>query len=132
MGQGLANVAVAFFKGFPAGGSFSRSSLNFALGAKSPLASVITGLLVGATLFFFAPAFYYLPKATLSAVVLSAVIGLIRPQDIFRLYRINRMDGMVAGLTFLSVFFMDLWVAITLGVLLSLGSFCLQGLCTRG
>ncbi len=123
IGQGLANVAVSFFKGFPAGGSFSRSSLNFALGAKSPLASVITGLLVGATLFLFAPAFYYLPKATLSAVVLSAVIGLIRPQDIFRLYRINRMDGMVAGLTFLSVFFMDLWVAITLGVLLSLGSF---------
>ena len=123
VGQGLANVAVSFFKGFPAGGSFSRSSLNYALGAKSPLASVITGSLVGVTLFFLAPAFYYLPKATLSAVVLSAVINLIRPQDIVRLYRINKMDGAVAGVTFLSVFFMDLWVAITLGVLLSLGGF---------
>ncbi len=123
IGQGLANVAVSFFKGFPAGGSFSRSSLNFALGAKTPLASVITGSLVGVTLFLLAPAFYYLPKATLSAIVLSAVINLIRPQDILRLYRINKIDGMVAGLTFISVFFMDLWVAITLGVLLSLGSF---------
>ncbi|WP_457599791.1 SulP family inorganic anion transporter [Hydrogenivirga sp.] len=123
IGQGLANIAVSFFRGFPAGGSFSRSSLNFALGAKSPLASVITGSLVGVTLFLLAPAFYYLPKATLAAIVLSAVINLIRPQDILRLYRINKMDGTVAGLTFLSVFFMDLWVAITLGVILSLGSF---------
>ena len=123
IGQGLANVAVSFFKGFPAGGSFSRSSLNYALGAKSPLASVITGLLVGVTLFLLAPAFYYLPKATLSAIVLSAVINLIKPQEIWKLYKINKTDGAVAGITFASVFFMDLWVAITLGVLLSLGTF---------
>lgn len=123
IGQGLANVAASAFKGFPAGGSFSRSSLNFALGAVSPLASVISGALVGLTLFLFAPAFYYLPKATLAAIVLSAVINLIRPQDIVKLYKINKIDGVVAGLTFTSVFFMDLWVAITLGVLLSLGSF---------
>jgi len=123
IGQGLANVAVSFFKGFPAGGSFSRSSLNFALGSKTPLASIFSGLLVGLTLFFAAPAFYYLPKASLASIVLSAVINLIRPQEIVRLYRINKIDGWVAGLTFLSVFFMDLWVAITLGVVLSLGSF---------
>ncbi|NPA32899.1 MAG: SulP family inorganic anion transporter [Aquificae bacterium] len=123
IGQGLANIAVSFFKGFPAGGSFSRSSLNFTLGAVTPLASVISGLLVGLTLFLLAPAFYYLPKAALAAIVLSAVINLIRPQDILKLYRINKVDGIVAGLTFASVFFMDLWVAITLGVLASLGSF---------
>ncbi len=123
IGQGLANIAVSFFKGFPVGGSFSRSSLNFYLGAKTPLTSVIAGSLVGFTLFFIAPAFYYLPKATLSAIVLSAVVDLIKPQEIVRLYRINRIDGMVAGLTFISVFFMDLWVAITLGIILSLGSF---------
>ncbi len=122
-GQGLANIAVSFFKGFPAGGSFSRSSLNYALGAKTPIASVITGSLVGITLFLLAPAFYYLPKASLAAIVLSAVIKLIRPQDILRLYKINKLDGVVAGLTFASVFFMDLWVAITIGVIVSLGAF---------
>ena len=123
IGQGLANIAVSFFKGFPAGGSFSRSSLNFALGAKTPLASVISGGLVGLTLLFLAPYFYYLPKATLSAIVLSAVINLIKPWEILRLYRINPTDGIAAGLTFASVFFMDLWVAITLGITISLGSF---------
>ena len=123
VGQGLANVFVAFFKGFPAGGSFSRSSLNFVLSARTPLASVVTGALVGLTLLYFAPYFYYLPKAALSAIVLSAVIDLIRPWEILRLYRINPRDGLAAGITFASVFFMDLWVAITLGITVSLGSF---------
>jgi SulP family sulfate permease len=123
VGQGLANIAVAFFRGFPAGGSFSRSSLNFALGAKTPIASVVAGGLVGLTLMYIAPYFYYLPKAALSAIVLSAVINLIKPWEILRLYKINPADGIAAGLTFASVFFMDLWVAITLGITLSLGTF---------
>ncbi|MCX7990144.1 MAG: SulP family inorganic anion transporter [Aquificaceae bacterium] len=123
IGQGLANVAAGLFKGFPVGGSFSRSALNFQLGAKTPLASVITGLVVGLTLLFLAPLFYHLPKATLSAIVLSAVINLIKPQEILRLYRINPTDGVVAGVTFATVFFMDLWVAITLGTLIAFGSF---------
>jgi len=123
IGQGLANVAVAFFRGFPAGGSFSRSSLNFVLSARTPLASVVTGALVGLTLLYLAPYFYYLPKATLAAIVLSAVIDLIKPWEIVRLYRINPRDGLAAGITFASVFFMDLWIAITLGITVSLGSF---------
>ncbi len=123
IGQGLANIVAGLFKGFPVGGSFSRSALNFQLGAKTPIAGVITGLSVGLTLLFFAPLFYYLPKATLSAIVLSAVINLIRPQEILKLYRINSIDGVVAGVTFATVFFMDLWVAITLGTLIAFGSF---------
>ncbi|MFN3471130.1 MAG: SulP family inorganic anion transporter, partial [Aquificaceae bacterium] len=123
IGQGLANIAAGLFKGFPVGGSFSRSALNYQLGAKTPIAGVITGLVVGLTLLLLAPLFYYLPKATLSAVVLSAVINLIRPQEIIRLYRINPTDGIVAGITFITVFFMDLWVAITLGTLIAFGSF---------
>ncbi|MCS6957345.1 MAG: SulP family inorganic anion transporter [Aquificaceae bacterium] len=123
IGQGLANMVAGLFKGFPVGGSFSRSALNFQLGAKTPIASVITGSVIGLTLLFLAPLFYYLPKATLSAIVLSAVISLIKPQEIIKLYRINPIDGIVAGVTFTTVFFMDLWVAITLGTLIAFGSF---------
>lgn len=123
IGQGLANIVAGLFKGFPVGGSFSRSALNFQLGAKTPMAGVITGITVGLTLLFIAPLFYYLPKATLSAIVLSAVINLIRPQEILKLYRINPVDGIVAGVTFATVFFMDLWVAIVLGTFIALGSF---------
>ncbi len=123
VGQGLANIVAGLFKGFPVGGSFSRSALNFQLGAKTPIAGVITGVAIGLTLVLFSPFFYYLPKATLSAIVLSAVINLIKPQEILRLYRINPIDGVVAGITFATVFFMDLWVAITLGTLIAFGSF---------
>ncbi len=123
IGQGIANIVAGIFKGFPVGGSFSRSALNFQLNAKTPLASFITGSVVGITLIILAPAFYYLPKATLSAIVLSAVISLIKPQEIVKLYKINKVDGLVAGATFVSVFFMELWVALTLGTLIALGSF---------
>ncbi|MFN3813897.1 MAG: SulP family inorganic anion transporter [Aquificaceae bacterium] len=123
VGQGIANLMAGVTKGFPVGGSFSRSALNFQLGAKTSIASVITGSAVGITLFVLAPAFYYLPKATLSAIVLSAVVGLIKPGEIIRLYRVNPTDGLVAGITFFSVFFMELWVALTLGTLIALGSF---------
>ena len=123
IGQGIANIVSGLFKGFPVGGSFSRSALNFQLNAKTPIASVIAGATVGITLLFLAPAFYYLPKATLSAIILSAVINFIRPQEIIKLYRINKVDGIVAGITFASVFFMELWVALTLGTLIALGSF---------
>ncbi|MFN7064531.1 MAG: SulP family inorganic anion transporter [Aquificaceae bacterium] len=123
IGQGLANIVAGLFKGFPVGGSFSRSALNFQLGAKTPIAGVITGATIGLALLFLAPLFYYLPKATLSAIVLSAVINLIKPQEILRLYKINPTDGIVAGVTFATVFFMDIWVAITLGTLIAFGSF---------
>ncbi|QWK19017.1 MAG: SulP family inorganic anion transporter [Hydrogenobacter thermophilus] len=123
IGQGIANIVAGIFKGFPVGGSFSRSALNFQLNAKTPLASFITGSVVGITLVILAPAFYYLPKATLSAIVLSAVISLIKPYEIVKLYKVNKMDGLVAGATFVSVFFMELWVALTLGTLIALGSF---------
>ena len=123
IGQGLANIVAGLFRGFPVTGSFSRTALNFKLQAQSPLANVITGSVIGLTLLFIAPAFYYLPKATLSAIVLSAVIDLIKPQEIIKLYRLNKMDGIVAGLTFTSVFFMDLWIALTLGIVVALGSF---------
>ena len=123
IGQGIANIVAGIFKGFPVGGSFSRSALNFQLNAKTPLASFITGSVVGITLIVLAPAFYYLPKATLSAIVLSAVISLVKPYEIVKLYKVNKVDGMVAGVTFLSVFFMELWVALTLGTLIALGSF---------
>ncbi len=123
IGQGLANVVSGLIKGFPVGGSFSRSSLNFYIGAVSPLSNIISGILVILTLLYIAPAFYYLPKASLAAIVLSAVINLIRPQEILKLYRINKIDGIVAFTTFISVFFMDLWIAIMLGILTSLGSF---------
>ncbi len=123
IGQGLANLVSGILKGFPVGGSFARSSLNFYMGAVTPLSNIISGLIVILTLLYIAPAFYYLPKASLAAIVLSAVMNMVKIRDMLNLYKINRIDGIVAGITFSSVFFMDLWIAILLGILASLGTF---------
>jgi len=123
IGQGLANLTAGLMQGFPISGSFSRSALYYRLETVSPIAHAVVSLVILKTLLIFAPLFYYLPKATLSVIILTAVVPLVKPQEIWRLYRINPIDGMVAGLTFLSVFIMELWQAILMGAILAFGSF---------
>ncbi|WP_333784284.1 SulP family inorganic anion transporter [Thermocrinis sp.] len=123
VGQGLSNIVAGFMQGFPISGSFSRSALYYRLETASPIAHAVVSLVILITLLFFAPLFYYLPKATLSVIILTAVIPLVKPQEIRHLYHINPIDGVVAGLTFISVFIMELWQAILMGAILAFGSF---------
>ncbi len=120
IGQGLANITNAFFKGYPVSGSFSRSAVNFLAGAKTGMSSVFTSLFVILTLFFFAPLLYNLPRATLAAVVIVAVLGIVKPKAFIELYKTNPQDGIVAGVTFISAFIMKPDYAIFIGIVLSL------------
>ncbi len=120
VGQGLANLVNSVFKGYPVSGSFSRSAVNFVAGAKTGMSSVFTSLFVILTLFFFAPALYALPRAVLAAVVIVAVLGIVKPKAFLELYKTNPQDGVVAGVTFLSAFIMKPDYAIFIGILLSL------------
>ncbi len=120
IGQGLANIVVSFFKGYPVSGSFSRSAVNFIAGAKTGMSSVFTTLFVLITLFFFAPLLYYLSRATLAAIVILAVIGIVKPARFLSLYKTNRQDGIIALITFFSSFIMKPDYAIFIGVVLSL------------
>ncbi|MEL7158231.1 MAG: SulP family inorganic anion transporter [Actinomycetota bacterium] len=83
--QGVANVAAAASGAFPVGGSFSRSSLNKLAGATSPWSGAVTGLLVLAALPL-TPLLEDLPGAILGAIVLVAVLNLIRVRDLVRLF----------------------------------------------
>ena len=74
---GTANVFGSFFQTYPTTGGFSRTAVNHQSGAKTGMAALISALLVGLTLIFFTDWFYYLPKAVLGAIILSAVISLI-------------------------------------------------------
>jgi SulP family sulfate permease len=70
IGQGLAKVAAAFCQSMPVSGSFSRSALNLASEAKTPLASIISALFVLITLLFFTSLLHHLPKPVLAAVIM--------------------------------------------------------------
>ncbi len=125
VGQGLSNISSSLFSGYPVSGSFSRSAVNFAAGARTGFSSIVTGVLVGITLLFLTPLLYHLPQATLAAVIIMAVVGLIHIEPIKHAWKVHRHDGIVA----IVVFIVTLLVAphleqgVLVGVLLSLGLF---------
>ncbi|VAW51654.1 Sulfate permease [hydrothermal vent metagenome] len=100
MGQGLGNIMGSFFQAYPASGSFSRSAVNFNAGAKTGFSSVVTAIIVVITLLFLTPLLYHLPKATLAAVVIMAVFGLINVKAIKHIWVANKHDGIASIVTF--------------------------------
>lgn len=128
IGQGLAKVAAAFSHGMPVSGSFSRSALNLATGAKSGLASVISALVVLITLFFLTPLLHHLPKPVLAAIIMVAVFGLINIETIIDAWKANPQDGIAAIVTFLATlaFAPNIQNGILTGILLSLVLFLIR------
>ncbi len=120
IGQGLANLIGSFFQSYPVSGSFSRTAINFTSGAKTGISSAISSLAVIVSLLFLTPIFTYIPKAALAALVISAVLILFHPKGVFKLWKMNRHDGIVA----ITVFIMSLIAkpdyALLMGVLMSL------------
>jgi SulP family sulfate permease len=118
--QGAANIAAGLVGGFPVGGSFSRSSLNWEAGAKTRWSGAITGVVVLALLPI-AGLLSPLPRAVLSALVISAVFNLIRLKPLLTLWRLSKPQFLVAGLTFLLTLALAPHVeqALVLGILLA-------------
>jgi sulfate permease, SulP family len=100
VGQGLSNLVSGAFSGYPVSGSFSRSAVNINAGAVTGFASVVTGLVVAATLLWLTPLLYHLPQATLAAVIIMAVINLIKIAPVIHAWKAERTDGVVAVVTF--------------------------------
>ena len=122
IGQGLAKVAAAFSQSMPVSGSFSRSALNLASDARTPLASLISAAFVLATLLFFTSLLYHLPKPVLAAIIMMAVMNLVNPQTIRNAWLANRDDGIAAIVTFVATlsFAPNIQNGILTGILLSL------------
>lgn len=122
IGQGMANIVGSMFQAYPVSGSFSRSAVNINAGAVTGFSSVITVLVVAFALLFLTPLLYYLPQATLAAVIIKAVAGLISTRPMVHAWRANRHDGIVAVVTFVFTLALapNLELGILLGMLLSL------------
>lgn len=119
--QGMANVTAGVFQGMPVSTSLSASSLNESAGARTPLASLVTGGLVLLTLVALAPLFSQLPKAVLAALIIDAVVmGMIDIPELRRLYRVKRFDFWVAVLAFIAVLSAGVLAGVVIGVALSI------------
>jgi SulP family sulfate permease len=120
IGQGLANFAGAFFQCYPVGGSFSCTAINFVSGAKTAVSAGISSLLVLLALLFLTPLFTFIPKASLAALVISAVWILFHPKEVFLLWKMNRHDGIVAITVFVLALVTQPDYALLIGVIVSL------------
>src|SRR4051794_23851013 len=120
--QGMANVGAGVFQGMPVSTSLSASSLNESAGARTPVASLVTGVLVLATLIVLAPLFSELPKAVLAAIIIDAVVfGMIDIPELRRLYRVTRFDFWIAVAAILGVLSAGVLAGVLIGIVLSLG-----------
>ena len=102
IGQGLANIVGSFCKSFPVSGSFSRSAVNLAAGAVTGMSSVVTAVIVLATLLLFTPLLYHLPQSVLAAVIVLAVLNLINFKAMAHAWKAHRHDGIAALVTFIA------------------------------
>ena len=119
--QGMANVAAGAFRGMPVSTSLSASSLNESAGARTPLASLVTGALVILTLLVLAPLFSDLPKAVLGAIIIDAVIfGMIDIPELRRLRRVKPFDFWVAATAIVAVLSAGVLAGVVIGIALSL------------
>jgi SulP family sulfate permease len=100
IGQGLAKVASGLCGAFPTSSSFSRSALNLYAGAQSGWATLVSVAVILVILLFFTAVLQPVPQSVLAAIVVAAVLGLIKPRAFVRLYKINRVEAATAVVTF--------------------------------
>jgi SulP family sulfate permease len=117
---GFANIFGSFFKSYPATASFSRSAVNKDSGAKTGFAAFFSVAVVASVLLFLTPAFYYLPKTVLAAIIIVSVLKLIDYKEAVRLWKINKIDFWMLLVTFIGTLFFGIKEGIGVGVGLSL------------
>jgi len=117
---GLSNIGASLTSAYPVTGGLSRSAVNVRAGARTGVASLVTALAMTLTLLFFTPLFYYMPSATLAAIILMAVSGLIDRPEIRRILRTKRSEGLVLGTTFLATLVIGIQSGVLIGVIASI------------
>ncbi|KPP97250.1 MAG: sulfate permease SulP [Bacteroidetes bacterium HLUCCA01] len=120
VGLGMANIGGSFFQAFPTTGGFSRTAVNDQAGAKTPVASLISVALIGFTLLFLTPLFYYLPMAVLAGIIVVAVFGLINIGEMTHLWHTDKRDFIMLMVTFAATLFIGIKEGIAVGVVMSL------------
>ena len=100
IGQGLAKIASGFSGAFATSSSFSRSALNLYAGAQTGWATVFSVVVVLVALLVFTPVLRHVPQAVLAAIVVAAVVGLLKPREFLRLWHISRVEAVIAAITF--------------------------------
>lgn len=102
---GVTNIMGSFVSAYPVTGSFGRTAVNSQTGVCTPAGGIVTSVIVLLSLAFLMPVFYYIPKASLAAVIICAVAPMVDYQVVAKMWRIRKLDL----LPFLVTFLMSFW-----------------------
>jgi len=119
IGQGLSNIAGSFFSGYASSGSFNRSGVNYAAGAKTPLAAAMSAVFLLLIVLLVAPLAAYLPVPSMAAILFIVAWSLIDFHHIGEIFKRHKRERIVLALTFAGTL-IDLEKGIFLGILVSL------------
>lgn len=120
IGQGVSNIIGSFFSCYAGAGSFTRSGLNYEVGAKTPMSAIFASLILMLIVLFIAPLIAYLPIAGMAAAILLVAYNLIDFHFLKTVLKASKRQSVVLFITFLSTLFLDLENAVYIGVLFSL------------
>jgi sulfate permease, SulP family len=126
VGLGSANVVAAFYGGMPVGGGLSRSAINTAAGARTPLASIVAALVLLVVVLIGTQWFARLPLTVLAASIIIAAIGMIDMKALLQAWSYDRADACALLGTTAGVLILGLEWGIALGIGLSLATLLLR------
>ncbi len=120
IGLGASNVAAAVSGGYPVTGGFARSVVNFDAGAETPAAGAFTAIGIAAAALFLTPLLFFLPKATLAATIIVAVLSLVDFSVLRHTWSFSRADFAAVAATILLTLGFGVETGVSAGVVLSI------------
>jgi SulP family sulfate permease len=119
VGQGIANIASGLFGGIPATGAIARTATNIKNGGRTPVAGMAHAVTVLLVLVFLGRWARYIPMATLGAILTVVAYHMSEWRSFAHLFRTPKSDVAVLLITFFLTVFVDLTVAVQVGVVLA-------------
>ena len=123
VGLGASNIASAISGGYPVTGGFARSVVNFDAGAETPAAGAFTAIGIGLAALLLTPLLFFLPKATLAATIIVAVLSLVDFSILTKTWGYSKVDFTAVFATIFLTLGMGVEVGVSAGVILSVGLF---------
>ncbi len=117
---GVANLAISLGSGYPSSGGLSQSAVNDKAGAKTPASLIVASFFIGLCLLFLTGLLKNLPTVVLAGIVLVAISGLVDIKEMKRVFKVNRIDFVIAMIALLGVLIFGILQGVLISALFSL------------
>ncbi|XP_050366993.1 sulfate transporter 3.1-like [Argentina anserina] len=116
---GMMNIAGSCTSCYLTTGPFSRSAVNYNAGCKTAVSNIVMAIAVMLTLLFLTPLFHYTPLVVLSAIIIAAMLGLIKYEEAIHLWKVDKFDFVVCMSAYVGVVFGSVEIGLVLALALS-------------